>query len=187
MPCSWHQWLRELLCKPWTCPGVPRWRCRTLASHSSSYIFSRAIAVNLHVLAQQHQEGLHSTCEPWGRAAHHPYPPPGLCIRYHEHTLVSLRLNSRQVLSGSGPKWLIFKWLLRADVPMCIPSFLLLTHFLHKQQIALLLSFWSAGGGGKSHTNDISSLFRQAGDGGYGHVPPSHLSLPRCFFWDFLL
>lgn len=100
---------------------------------------------------------------------------------------VSLRLNSRQVLPGSGPKWLIFKWLLRADVPMCIPSFLLLTHFLHKQQIALLLSFWSAGGGGKSHTNDISSLFRQAGDGGYGHVPPSHLSLPRCFFWDFLL
>lgn len=50
-------------------------------------------------------------------------------------------LNARQVLAGSGPGGLIFKWLLRADVPMCIPSFPLLTHFLHKQQIALLLSF----------------------------------------------
>lgn len=100
---------------------------------------------------------------------------------------VPSRLNTRQVLPGSEPKQLIFKWLLRADVPMCIPSFPLLTHFLHKQQIALLLSFWSAGGGGKSHTNDISSLFRQAGDAAYGHVPPSHLSLPKYLFWASLL
>lgn len=86
VPCSWHQWLREPRCKPCTCPGVPQWRCRTLASHSSSHTFSRAIRVSLHVPAQQHQQRLHSAnVSPiWGRAAHHPNPP-GLCIRCHEH------------------------------------------------------------------------------------------------------
>lgn len=107
------------------------------------------------MMAQQHKEGLQGEPHPFPRKAEeemllsstqHPMflqdfaegaadaCGPGQTETPHVP-------NGRQVLAGPGPKGLIFKWLLRADVPMCIPSFPLLTHFLHKQQIALLLSF----------------------------------------------